>query len=514
MSLSFPFKSQRMRDLVHLNPGFYQKNKTALTNLGLEVFRNPDLQVYDSYLENVQYKSLPEPTDETEPENSRSHQPSLIFPLPAIATDVLSSHICEDNSQLHFRVEDTDQQEIINDFIKEIMLWEVIEFALPSYFVNGSMFIRYYKTPKGKLILEPFNTKYCWPEWDDEGELESVLIRYVYNSGEIDSKKEPIYNWFQYKLGKKEDIIYDNPVFTKSQTTLPAFKETTIVEHKMGFVCGEWVKTTFSPESDDGESLLKNCLEYLDNFNYMDSKEGNSIYYHLFPMLAAYNVSFDEFRDFIMQSKHVDPLKKKNLLSIPKPPNQAALQFVESSMTAAAYAGAYLERNFKFLQQMLGIVILDPDRVAAHAQSGRALSILFKPMVQFIKKKRKPLKRGICSLLNKLVLSNEKLNAMYDIDSDIFESAKKEWGEIFEDTAEDIAAKVNYTLQAKDGGLISPLTAVKQTASNFNILNPTEELTEIDKAKEADIKRETLAFGQPPGGEPGPAPKPKPEPKK
>ena len=492
--LRIPFRSSRMQDLVHLNPGFYIKGSSTLSELGYRVIRNPDLQIYDSYYENTQYQHKELMPENASPEHSKNYQPSLIFPLPAIAADTLASHVCEEDSRLQLQLEESDKQEKINNFLEDITFWEAMEFALPSFFINGSMFIRFYKTPAGKLIIESFNTKYCWPEWDENGELESVEIRYIYNTGELDAKKEPIYNWFQYKLGKEKDYIYDNPRFSSSQSRIPEFKKIKTIKHNLGFLMGEWIKTTFSPGDDDGVSLLKNCIPYLDSINYMDSSEGNSIYYHLFPLLAAYNIDFDDFRNWVAESRHVDSLKNKNILAIPKPHTQSLLQFLESSMSASAYAPAYLERNFKFLQQIVGITMLDPDRVAAHAQSGRALELLFKPMIQFIKKRRKPLKRGFCSFIEKMIVANKNLKCNYDINISILEESKKEWGQIFQDTIEDISLKVNAAIAAKQGGIISPMTAIKYIAPNFKVTNPTDELNMIEEAREQEIEQEALAF--------------------
>ena len=68
------------------------------------------------------------------------------------------------------------------------MFWPTITSAFPGFFMNGSMFIRFFKTENGKVILEPYNTKNVWPEFDEENELDEVTIRYVYDTGKTDEK--------------------------------------------------------------------------------------------------------------------------------------------------------------------------------------------------------------------------------------------------------------------------------------------------------------------------------------
>ena len=140
--------------------------------------------------------------------------------------------------------------------------------------------------------MEPFHTKSCWPVFDEDNELDEVIIRYVYLTDEFDPKtKDRLYRWAQYKLGKYKDVMYDNPVFDRTADKIPAFKERKILTHNLGFVQGEWFKNGMDFHDDDGHSYLKGSLKYLDDLNYLSSKESSALYYALYPTLVGFGVS-------------------------------------------------------------------------------------------------------------------------------------------------------------------------------------------------------------------------------
>ena len=108
-----------------------------------------------------------------------------VFPIVQVACDLFASHITTEESRLNVTTEDEDAQDQIDEFIDNTMVWSHIESALPSYFCNGSMFIRFMVTPNGKICMEAVNTKWCYPVFDENDELESVLIRFVYKNRRI-----------------------------------------------------------------------------------------------------------------------------------------------------------------------------------------------------------------------------------------------------------------------------------------------------------------------------------------
>ena len=183
------------------------------------------------------------------------------------------------------------------------------------------------------------------------------------------------------------------------------------MEHNLGFVQGEWLTTSFflSNGVPDGKSYIESSLPMIDNMNYRLSKEDSAVFYNLFPMLTAYGLNSDDFADIQQGSREETKAKGMNVLATGKPADKAALQFLEGSLTGLQVAETFHQRMFQMLQYSLKTVMIDPDRMAIHAQSGRAMEALYKPVIQYIKKIRPRMKKSICSILDKV----EKLSNTY-----------------------------------------------------------------------------------------------------
>ena len=492
---------RRLQAWVALNHGYrYEGMNTTLSRL---LFRNIKLHVYDNYLNNCQYDHL----DDWDPDLSkqqmdrRINQPKKIFPLPEIAVDLFASHMVSREARLSFVNDDTDIQENIDYMQKHIKLWSLLETFIPSWLTNGSGFIRFYTTSKGNLKLDWANSKYVYPVFDDDGELEEVTIRFVYETDEWNEKKdEMIWRWSKYKMTKMYDVEYDNPVFDKTKSYIPQFKIMGKYRHNLGFVQGEWIKTSFDSTSDDGKSILggKSVMPYLDDFNYMASKQSSSVYYHLFPLLAMFGIYPNDIKSFLKNVSHIgeDKLRGINILSTEKPPGNADMRFLEAGHQGMAFADQIQDKNLQLLQHALKIVLLDPERIAAHAQSGAAMKALFTPVVNFIHKKREFLEEGLCNLMTKIETVSQKLKTTVQLPEGTIENSKKKWGNIFSDTVTDIQQRATYTSQLKLDKIISSKTATTHVAPDFGIKNVEEELSQIKKESEEEQENEMLRFQQ------------------
>lgn len=438
------------------------------------VYRRPILQVYDNYLHNEQYRGLPKRTSQTKNTTKKDFQPEFVFPLPMITSRLYKSHIVSEDSRLKFIIEDEKKQEKVDDLIEDICLWPILDSILPSYFINGSMFLYFRKKKNGKIDLKYFNTKNCFPEFDEDGELENMMIRYIYETEEVNpSTRQKIWRWYQYKFSKYEDVTYDNPVFELSQTTLPEFKLKDVHKHNMGFVAGEWIKTTFNFECNDGESLLDNKLEFLDSMNFMLSSIYVSTKTNLFPPLFGKNIDpVDLINAFHMiRSAGLKTTGSEMMLSNKE---QTDLKYIEPALTGISNAFAVNERFMENIQHAFSTVLLNPEVVAPHANSGRALESLYKPVVQYVGCRRPLLKKGICNLL-------EKIETQTSLPPGTFLNAKKQWGSLFTDTPDDQTKVISNVLNLHAGGLLSKETALGNIENYVGIKNVQDELKKIEK---------------------------------
>ena len=479
--------------------GFIYKGASSPGGSRLErfLFRRIELNLLDDYLNDTAYEHLP-PWDgdiSNDQMDQRHTQPKVIFPTPEISTGIVNGLMTSEDSRLQFHLDDEGAQRNLEDSLEEIEFWDHINFLLPSLLVNGSAFIKIFQTPEERIMLKSFNSKSCWPVFDASGELLEVTIRYIYDTGRFkDGSGEKIYAWSQQKLGRQVDILYDNPIFEPGMDDIPEFKEVQRVEHNLGFVQGEWLTTSFflSSSIPDGISYIQSSLPMIDSMNYRLSKEDSAVYYNLFPMLTAYGLSPEDFSEIRQGNMEEVRAKGMNVLATGKTPDKAALQFLEGSLTGLQVSEAFHQRMFQMVQYSLKTVMLDPDRMAIHAQSGRAMEALYKPVIQYIKKIRPRMKKSICSILTKAEKISNSFPSNIEIPLGTVDETKKKWGEIFEDTPADLTQKVGAVTQAVMSKVLSRKTAVENLAPSFGVENVEEEWKQIESESTQEMEDERL----------------------
>ena len=485
------------------NLGIIFKGKTYITTGGvikpIRLWRKNELEVLDRYLKNNQYEEIKDnwnPNISGLQHDTRKTKPKFVLPLPEIATQKINSYITGDKSRLKFNFQDMKDQEDFNKFLEDICFYYNLQNIVPSYLVNGSCFIRFYVSSDNKITIIPYNSKYVYPTFNDSLELESVTIKMIYTTDEVDGQGNPIRKWKKFDLNETEDIEYDNPIYEPDKE--PKFKVKKEIKHNIGVVQGEWFKTfgRYEQNEVDGMSLIDGALDFMDALNYKLSKEDASLFFHLLPTLFSQgidpeNLTEDERISYMKHQKSMDGM---NLISSEKPPGESEMRFLESSGVGLSLSETYYNRSIQLLQYILNIVLLDPERMAAHAQSGVAMRMLHKPVLEYVEALRPMLKKSQISLLKKIahtcivkkvpMLSNKVLGRIIE---DKFETS---FGDFFENTASDVQAKVSNAVQAVASSLISKETATNYLAKDFDIKNLSEELEKIDSDKQNDMQDE------------------------
>lgn len=478
----------RLKQQSLLNKGYKYKGETE--EVGRYLYRFPELEVLSRYMDNTQYQHLPAWNGNLldQQNDNRYTQPKKVYPLPQIASDTFAGLITSAESRLKITVEEEELQEKIDDFLKKPLFWSCVNSSFSSFYSNGSLFIRFWVSENNKkIILQPYNTKSCWPEFDENEDLESVVIRYIYDTGEVDSQKVPIWKWGQYKLGKQQDIEYDNPVFNWDKSEIPVFRPETTINHNLGFVQGVWIKNGFNPSGDDGRSLLKDALDYLDDFNYMSSKESNAIFHAMYPTLLGFGINNEDFENVVGGLLSKEKVSGgSSVITTDRDPKTSDLRFLESTNSGPQLADIYQQRSMQLLQHIMKISLPNPEVIVGYAQSAEAMKMLYRPVIEEIKKMRAFLEEGLCDLLIKMETASQDTD--FALPPGTIESAKKEWGEMFTATETDRAQRVTSAKEGIEAGIISRETAVKHISQDFGIENIEEELSKIEE--DADIQRE------------------------
>ena len=460
------------------------------------LFRRPLLRELSAYIDNKQYTHLLpwDPNIGGEQFDTRKRQPKLIFPLPLLVAKEVADGVCGEEGRLKFT---SENQEQVEKFLNETNFWAVMSSAMPSLLANGSVFVRFYVHER-HTVLKIYNSANCIPKFDEARRLEEVEIRYVFDSGEKDDKGSPILKYGRFKIGRDKDIEYDNPVFDPNAKEVPKFKVQNENRHGLGVVQGEWLTTSYTDEVPDGESIIYPVRSFIDSMNYRLSKEDGSLYLNLLGFLQAAGMDANELKQQRDISKELEKEGLPNLLTTGgKPANEAKYAPVEWGISGLQLAESYNIRTLQLMQFALRIVLLDPERVASHAQSGVAMKALHQPLIKQIKALRPWLYKPIVTLLEKMGMAGAKFSAREVTPPGTFKKSEKKWGNVFSDTPMDITQKVQYTSQAKMEGIIARKTATAHLAPDFGIEDVEKELSMIEQEQQEDLEKE-LAMSQPP----------------
>ena len=504
-----------MNSLLYNNSRFQEmaKNQVGFVFLGSSragvkienfLFRSLELNLYNNYLENKQYDHLIpwEPNISSQQMDNRTTQPKVIFPMAEISTGIVNGLLTSEESRLMLSLDDSNKQLNLDDFIDEVQLWNHLSYLMPSFLCNGSAFLSFFTTISDKIKMKFYNSMHCWPQFDGDGELHSILIRYIYDTGELNERGEKIFRWFQMRKDKEKEILYDNPIFHPEINEVPKFTEVERVIHNLGFVQGAWLTTSFFDAVPDGKSYIRSAIPLMDSMNYRLSKEDSAVFYNLFPLLYAKGMSIDDVIEDSKEKQGVikdGAIKGMNILATDTPANKSDMGFLESGMTGLQISENFHIRMLQLMQYTLSTVLLDPEKLAGYAQSAKAMEALHRPVIQYVKKIRPQIKKAICSILDKLEKISNSAKTEYRLPEGTTKLAEKKWGLIFEDTPADVATKVQSASTAVMSKIISKKTATKHLAPSFGIENVEEELKQIDSESEQELEDQQLMaeMGQP-----------------
>jgi hypothetical protein len=443
-------------------------------------YRNQELKKIADYYENSQYDHLSN-WDEAECSESyipiMKRKPKIIYTLPEIIVDRLTSKLVGSNVFPSMTIEDDEDTTFLIGLIQDATSFKSkILQAVKKYVAFGSAFIRF-KFVEGQPVIEHYNSMYCYPEFNDAGELLSIEIKYVYEDWEdLDERGKPIEKWYKLYLGQMFDVIYDNPKFSADGND-PIFSEISRNEHELGFVQGEWLKTTDERHGPDGKGIIKPIFDLVDSINYNLSGTDKATTYGLDPQPVFSGLTEEELEDLIKSSSKGWALGR-----------DGNANFLEVGGAGVQRAHETLSIFDKKAQDTARVLILDPEKIVGSAQSAKAMEVLHGPMIELIYELRPGLEKSITSLLTKITMACLIYNfrgfgltitmpKQYKPKS---MQIKVSWGEIFPKTMMDLQQKVQTAAAAANANLISRETAIRFIAKDFNVENIELELEKIN----------------------------------
>jgi hypothetical protein len=341
---------------------------------------------------------------------------------------------------------------------------------------TGSSFVRFYLID-GAIKLEWFHSKYCYPQWNPNGSLESVKIQYVYEDFEDkDSTGKPKQKWWRMDLTAVSEIKYDNPEYVAGEKE-PEFQVVSQVDHNLGFVQGEWLRTCEVQDSPDGYGIVSDITDFIDEINYSLSQSSQAVGYNQDPNVWFRGMTEDEMGSLIRSAS-----KSWNL------GREGEAGSLETNLTGVERAVELRDKIRLNIQDISRIVLLDPDKIIGSAQSGKAMEILHGPLKDLVDELKPVYEEYLKSLVLKMAFAIYAANSQgIDVPFEIPEGytpkalaeLELEWRPLFQQTMEDLQKKVQVASAATTALIISRETATRWLAKDFNIENVEEELHKI-----------------------------------
>lgn len=446
----------------------------------LETYRDKDLDILDAYYEGRQYAGMPSWEDSQAEDGEylkvRERAPRLNYNFAKVLASRLTSKLLGKKNFPQIKVEDDPQTaEYLNLVLSTSQLRSKLMEPMRRTINTGSCFVRF-SIIGGKWKVQHYLSKWCFPEFDETGELEKIIIKYVYDDHEdLDDKGKPIKKWYKLSLNKDKDILYNNPEY-KADEQEPRFSVKSTVEHNLGFVQGEWFKSSDVEGRIDGHAIIADILGFIDELNYSLSQTSTAVQYNQDPQLVFSNMDEDEMDSIIRSS-----VKAWNL------GREGKAEFLESDLTGVEAAVVFRDKIKLSIQDISRIVMLDPEKMATHAQSGRAMEVLHGPLVELIEEMQPQLEKHLRSLILKMALTNGVQFESIGISPINIGNYKPKsfnitfsFPDVFPQTAEDLQKKVAVAVNAANASLISRESMTRWLAKDFDIVDVEEELKRIE----------------------------------
>lgn len=434
-------------------------------------WRDDRLHKLDMYYQGTQYDHLApwvlEPTQEYIPIHRR--KPCINFLFAKRMAGTLASFMWGKKRFPAIKIEaDPMTEEYLQTIIRITSLDSTLLQCFKSVIVQGSAFLRI-SVQAGNFKLEAFEAQYCYPEFDENDELERIEIKYTFK--DQSDKKE---KWAKIELTKTSDILYDTPEYNSD--TEPTFEEVERVEHNLGFVQGEWIRTAIVPQKIDGPSLLEDVLDFIDEINYKLSQTSTAIRYNIDPQLIITGLDQDEISSLVKSSA-----KGWNL------GRDGTANFLESNLGAAQTAVEFVDKIKTNIQNISRILLMDPEKINAQSISGRALEIMHSPLVELIDELRPQQQKHLVNILQKMAVINLALYGQMGASPITIPSGYKPasfdvqivWPPVFPQTIVDLNEKVNVAVRVSQASLISRETLTRWLAKDFDVQDVEAEIEKI-----------------------------------
>lgn len=452
---------------------------TSVTEQSGGVHRNAALERFDAYYENRQYDDLVDWDNDEDAYGEaiplRQRKPRLQLAFAKTLSERLTAKLIGDAVFPAMIIPDApEDQEFIKAVVRESKLKAELLEPVRRALNTGSIFIRFHIVA-GTYKIQWYHAKYCYPVFQANGELDSIVVKYVYDDPE-DKKADgsPKKKWYKLELGTLKETLYDNPEYQKNVE--PVFTPVKEVVHEMGFVQGEWFRPRPKQNSVDGDGLVEDLMDFIDELCYSLSQSSQAVAYNQDPQLIFKKITEDEMGSIVRSVK-----KSWNI-------GQGEASFLESDLTGVKTAIDFRDKIRLNVQDISRVVLLDPEKIVGSAQSAKAMEVLHGPLKDLIDELRTPVGTFLTKLVLKIAMATLIANQQ-GIEVPVLLPPKwaptslaieLDWPPIFQQTMDDLQKKVQVAAAASSANLISRETALRFIAKDFGIENIEEEVAKVN----------------------------------
>jgi hypothetical protein len=450
--------------------GKSRSQKRAENNLGVvhgdtmknRIYRRENLHEICKYIDGTQYDHLLDweaclKSDTPAPIKKR--KPIVIYPFAQVLAERVASKLLGKSTFPKLNIpDDPDTEEFMGLVVKSTYLKSLMLKSIEKLITHGSLFVRF-KVVGGNLKFEYYNSKYCYPKFDDTGELESIEIKYIYDDeADLDDRGKPRKKWYKMELGKMKDILFDNPYYHDDRP--PEFKPVSSADHQLGFVQGQWFRTGWNKHTPDadGKTIVEKLFGFIDELNYSLSQSCKATSYGQDPQLVINGMDEDEVDDLIKSAS------KSWLLGM-----EGQAQFLELNGNGVKTAQEQRNELMQMAQDIGRVVFLDPEKIVGSAQSAKAMEVLHGPLVELVNELRPHTEKGLIGLLQKalaalIVLNKRGMPLIFNMPPQYQPASldiEVNWPAIFELTTQDKQQIISMFSQLTSSNIISRETALR-----------------------------------------------------
>lgn len=469
--LSKTFRNKRTQDRVQNNLGIIHSPGTV-RRYRLDVLHDLDV-VYDGR----QYDDLVDwnlANEYSEYVPIRRRKPRVQFRLAKRMADEIAGKLFGEKVAPVWNVEDDPEATYFLKLVARAAQFKMhMKSAMQKMAVSGSVFVRFYFV-MGKPVMEVYNSKWCYPEFDDAGDLREITIRWIWtDTMDLDEAGRPKEKWGQLYLSQTRDVLYDTPRVESGSD--PSFQEVGSIEHGLGFVQGAWFRTTTEMGKPDGQSLIDPALSFFEEMDYSASQSSQAISYNQEPIPLVSGMDIEDIDTLIRSSARAWNLGR-----------EGDAKFLESNLSAVQVAIEMRDKIKQSIQDVTRILLMDPEKLVGSAQSGKALEILHGPLLDLIYDLRESIEPAATQLLTRMsyvayMLSQAGQSAIQSPPGwkPVTLEPLAAWPQVFPETIEDLQKRVMLGTAAANASVISRETVTRWLAQSFDIEDIEAELAKI-----------------------------------